>query len=179
MFGHLKAEEFTNLIENIGLSAQRIAHLESCTRCRTTFESMRNIQARMVEPEHEDAIPEPDWTDFRSGVRDAMLSRSVQRDSTIRRWTGLALRPATAWALSIMFVVGVGTGVWVWNKPAIEPTQPAISQIEIGADTVLSEREASSWSQGDVFDQLAQLKADELENLRLLLEADAAKDSVK
>src|SRR5574341_2364843 len=119
MFGHLKAEDFTNLIENAALPAKRRAHLESCPRCMATLEAVRAVQAQMGS-DSMDGLPEPDWAEFRSGVRDGMLSRSIQRNAAVRRWTGWPVRPVMAWALSAVFVVGLTTGMWVWNKNAPE-----------------------------------------------------------
>ena len=169
MFGHLKAEDFTTLIEDAELPPNRRAHLDSCTRCKATFQALHYVEASLTGPDEEN-IPEPDWTEFRSDLRDAMLSRSVQRDSVVRRWTGFALRPAMAWGLSIVLVVGLSAGIWIWNKPV--ENVPANVPIEAFAEGPVAESDIASWSQGDVFDQLTQLKDDEVESLRQLLEAD-------
>ena len=169
MFGHLNAEDFTNLIEHAELPAKRRAHLQSCTRCMATLAAVQDVQAQMAPSEND--IPEPDWAEFRSSVRDAMLSRSAQRSAAIRRWTGWPVRPAMAWGLSAVFVAGVTAGMLVWNQRGVEPAA-SVSEIETVDNR---ETDAVVWSQTDVFDQLAQLKDDEVEHLRRLLEADSAK----
>jgi predicted anti-sigma-YlaC factor YlaD len=172
MFGHLKAEEFTNLIENAELPANRRAHLHTCERCKGTFEAVRNVQAQMSEPDSMEAIPEPDWAEFRSDLRDAMLSRSVQRESAIRRWTGWSLRPVMAWSFSVVFLAGLTAGMFVWNKRPVEPAPVAIAETtEPAGDIALTDVDAASWSQGDVFAQLTQLQDHEVDHLRRLMEA--------
>jgi len=45
MFGHLKAEDFINLIESAELPAKHRSHVETCAECRSTWESMRSVHA--------------------------------------------------------------------------------------------------------------------------------------
>ena len=45
--GHLKAEDFVNLLEGLVLPAKQQQHLDSCARCRATWESMRPIHTEM------------------------------------------------------------------------------------------------------------------------------------
>ena len=94
MFGHLKAEDFVSLMEGAEISPKRRNHLDHCVRCRATSASLRSVHAEVASLETD--IPEPDWEHFRSSVRDKLLSRSVQRETAVRRWTGWAIRPATA-----------------------------------------------------------------------------------
>src|SRR5690349_24114956 len=100
MFGHLRAEDFVNLVEGAELSANHRSHIDACPRCRSTWESMRSVHSEMTSIETD--IPEPDWEQFRLSVRDELLSRSIQRESAVRRWTGWPIRPAAAWALSVV-----------------------------------------------------------------------------
>jgi hypothetical protein len=69
----------------------------------------------------ESDIPEPDWAQFRASVRDELLSRSVQRQSAMRRWTGWTVRPAVAWALSLVMAVGITTMTVLWQTGRPDP----------------------------------------------------------
>src|SRR5947208_9447249 len=113
MFGHIKAADFVNLMEAAEVPAKQRTHMESCPQCRATWESMQSIHAEISSLEAD--IAEPDWAQFRSSVRDELLSRSVQRESAVRRWTGWAIRPAVAWALSLLLIIGLTTVAVLWN----------------------------------------------------------------
>src|SRR5262247_4191069 len=112
MLRHLKAADFVNLIEGAELPAKHQAHIDTCARCRATWESMRSVHAEITSVEMD--IPEPDWAHFRSSVRDALLSRSIQRQTAVRRLTGWAIRPGFAWALSLLMAVGITTMTVLW-----------------------------------------------------------------
>jgi hypothetical protein len=169
MFGHLKPKDFASRIENGELSARRTAHLGSCSRCTATLMALESIQADMSSAHEE--IPEPDWAEFRSGVRDAMLSRSIRRNNTaVRRWTGWSAEPAMVWSLSAVFVSGLMAGALLWNQHAEQPVTPPIPQTPIIAEAPAAETEVTAWSQTDVFDDLARLKDNEVQNLQKLLE---------
>jgi len=180
MFGHLKAEDFINLMESgderseckrdsAQPSSQKQvlhqAHLDSCARCREIWESLKPLYAEMASMDAE--IPEPDWMEFRSAVRDHLLSRSVQRQTAVRRWTGWAIRPAMAWALSLLIAVGIPTGMFVWyvqteNRPVstgrtLQPL-PAAELIEVGTEKT-------------VFDDVIELNDSEQMQFQELLEA--------
>src|SRR5262245_42797598 len=127
MFGHLKAEDFVNVIENVELSQKRIAHLNACSRCKTTLDALQSVQLHF---EVDDDLPEPDWNRFRSEVRDAMLSRSVVRDSAARRWAMWPPRPAMAWSMSVVFVAGLTAGMFIWHEPQIQ-TVPTVPQTQV------------------------------------------------
>jgi len=137
--------------------------------------SVQQVQAQMTPLENDlQDVPEPDWAEFRSSVRDAMLSRSIQRNATIRRWTGWHVRPAMAWSLSVVLVAGLTAGALLWNQRGTEPASTPNAPItELIAETPIRDAEVATWSQGDVFDQLAQLNDHEVVHLRQLLEADA------
>src|SRR5712692_10080927 len=113
MFGHLKAKDFVNLMEGIELPAKCRSHLDGCARCQAAWRSVESIHAEMGSLDS--GIPEPDWSQFRSSVRDRLLSRSIKREGAVRRWTGWAMRPAMAWALSLLLIVGLTTVVILWN----------------------------------------------------------------
>src|SRR6185369_8247396 len=113
MFGHLKAEDFVNLMDGAELSATQRKHIAGCSQCHATWEYMRSAHSEMSSMETD--IPEPDWSSFRSSVRDELLSRSIQRQSAVRRWTGWTIRPAAAWALSLFMAVGITTLTVLWK----------------------------------------------------------------
>jgi hypothetical protein len=135
-----------------------------------------------------DDIVEPDWTEFRSSVRDALLSRSVQRASVVRRWTGWPLQPAFAWALSLVAAVGITAGAMLWWTGESAPAGLQPGAVETVYDPQPSEiadefsaaepaefnyiaNEIDLWSEKHVFEELTRLEAGEAEALRLLLEA--------
>src|SRR6266704_7172864 len=125
MFGHLKATDFIRLTEGIDhLPAKRRSHLEACARCRATWESLESLHTEVSSID--DEVPEPDWEEFRSSVRDRLLSRSIQRETAVRRWTGWTIRPAAAWALSVFMAVGVTTVAFLWNTEHRTPA-PAVT----------------------------------------------------
>src|SRR5438093_7074772 len=166
MFGHLKSTDFIRLTEGIDhLPVKRRSHLEACARCRAACMSLESLHTEVSSID--DEVPEPDWEEFRSSVRDRLLSRSIQRETAVRRWTGWAIRPAGAWALSLLFVAGLAVLTVLWNSgkvpssnsfetPVLEPT--AETTIEAGPERAL-------------FDELVQLGDDEQQQLRQVLEA--------
>src|SRR5262245_7151922 len=136
MFGHLKTEDFINLMEEAELPEQYRSHMQSCERCRTTWESMRSVHSEITSLETD--IPEPEWVEFRSSVRNHLLSRSIQRESAVRRWTGWAMRPATAWALSLLMAVGITTVTVLWKvDQQVRETPPtAVVQPKTAAEPI-------------------------------------------
>jgi hypothetical protein len=165
MFGHLKAKDFVNLMEGIELPAKYRSHLNACTECQSAWKSVESIHAGLGSLDS--GIPEPDWTEFRSSVRDRLLSRSIQRESAVRRWTGWAIRPAMAWALSLLLIVGVTTAIVLWNsgktstgsKVFVTPASEPVSEtFEAGPETGL-------------FDDLVQLGDDEQQQLQQILQS--------
>ena len=118
MFGHLNADDFTNLIEGGELSSKRRTHLKSCTRCTDALESAQSLHAELTKSVIDDQdIPEPDWFQFRADVRTAMLSRAAQRQPKAIRWSTLILRPAVTWGLAVAFTAGLSAGLLIWNRP--------------------------------------------------------------
>jgi hypothetical protein len=165
MFGHLKSEDFVNLMETSQVPAQWRRHLDSCHRCRTTWEALSAVHAEITSVDED--IPEPDWAAFRCSVRDRLFVRSVQREASMRRWAGV-MRPSAVWTLSLMLAVGIPTGAFLWhlqkdhNTEFIgfetpKPASPA-ELIEAGTDKT-------------VFDDLMQLTESEQEQLQHLLES--------
>ena len=117
MFGHLNADDFTNLIEGGELSSKRQTHLKSCTRCTDALESAQSVHAELTKSVIDDQdIPEPDWFQFRAEVRTAMLSRAAQRQPKAIRWSTLILRPAVTWGLAVAFTAGLSVGLLIWNR---------------------------------------------------------------
>jgi hypothetical protein len=168
MFGHLKAEEFVNLMEGSDVSAKHKAHLAGCIQCRTTWQSMQSVHAEVASTDSD--ILEPDWGRFRSSVRDRLLSRSIQRQSTVRRWTGWAIRPATAWALSMFLVVGLTTVTVLW-KTENRTAAPAVT-VESPTPEPAAETEVEVAPDRALFDDLVQLGDEEQEQLRQMLESE-------
>src|SRR3989449_11620889 len=167
MFGHLKAKDFVNLIESIGHpAAKQSSHLESCARCRATWKSLESLHAQVSSMA--DEIPEPDWEQFRSSVRDRLLSRSIQRETAVRRWTGWAIRPAAAWALSLLFVAGLAVLTVLWNSGKVVPSSNSFETpvLEPAAETTIE-----AGPERALFDELVQLGDDEQQQLRQVLEA--------
>ena len=166
IFAHLKAIHFVNLMEGTELTAGRKLHLDKCTRCRTTWHSLEAVREDVIVKH--DAIPEPDWDLFRSSVRNRLLARAIQRESAMWRWTGWSVRPAMAWALSLLIAIGIPTGAFVWHltrdhasAPALVETLPANPDVELidaGTDKA-------------VFDDLIQLTDAEQERFRQMLES--------
>jgi hypothetical protein len=103
-----------------------------------------------------------------------MLSRSVQRASAVRRWTGWPVRPAVAWGLSLVFAVAVATGGLLWYLRYPD------TSVTVSNDPVNTTMEGSfsietgfvDWSQPDPFDELVILEEQEQEALRLMLTAE-------
>ena len=172
MFGHLKAEDFTNLLEGTPLPDKARVHLESCARCTQTFKAIEDIRSQVtaMQVSADEHIPEPDWADFRGDVRNALLSRAVKRDSSNRNWLGgMNWKPAAAWGFSVVLVFGLITSV-VWrNQNSMEPSFPAVAPAAEITDTAALDAMASM-AQDDVFDDLLQLNESETENLRQLVE---------
>ena len=115
-------------------------------------EFLEIVRARMTAMDED--IPEPDWNEFRSAVRDKLLSRSVRRTSEVHRWK-------VAWALSFAAVVVIST-TFLWNVRLSN---------EVSAPILGSYVEAPEWPQGGLFDDLSGLGDMEKEELRRMLEA--------
>lgn len=199
MFGHLKAVEFTNLVEGAPLGPKRREHLERCQRCRTTLEALSAVRQEVSSMDRD--LPEVDWDRFRSSVRDELLSRAIQRESTVRRWTGWPMQPAVAWVLPVIFVIAVTTLVFVWHyetshspnagvenpqlntglnqAPSRLPIpgkrtgdQPSVTVEEpppAPVEPILFEAEMIAWSETGIFEELMDLDGAEEQQFRDLL----------
>ena len=169
MFGHLKSQNFVNLMEGFELPSKQRAHLGSCVRCHSTWLSLQSVHAEVSSLDRD--IPEPDWTEFRAAVRDQLLSRSIQRESAVRRWTGWAIRPAMAWALSLLLAVGVTTGAFLWKIQRAE--EPVTLVVPPAVESAVYDMDADPavYSPAALFDDLVQLGEIEQEKLRKMLES--------
>jgi hypothetical protein len=165
MFGHLKAKDFVNLMEGIEVPAKYQSHLDSCTRCQSAWKSVESIHAELGSLDSD--IPEPDWTQFRSSVRDRLLSRSIQRESAVRRWTGWAVRPAVAWTLALLLIVGFTTVAILWN---VGKTMAPSTLSEAPASEAVSET-VEAGPERALFDDLVQLGEDQQEQLQRILDS--------
>src|SRR5215831_13328283 len=164
MLGHLKAEDFINLMEGAEPPATHKIHLDSCARCREVWESLKPLYAGITSLDRE--VPEPDWVEFRSSVRNELLSRSVQRQTVVRRWTGWAVRPAVAWALSLFLAVGIPTGAFVWH---LQNEHRARSTVQ--SRQPLSASEMIEGTGKALFDDMIELSDSEQAEFQELLEA--------
>jgi hypothetical protein len=88
----------------------------------------------------------------------------------VRRWTGWAIRPAMAWALSLLLIVGLTAVVVLWStgrtsapSNLIQPSasEPVSETIEAGPERAL-------------FDDLVQLGEDEQQQLQQILKSSGA-----
>jgi len=173
MFGHLKAEDFTNLLDGARLTDRLQIHLQSCPQCMKTFESIQGVRNQIEEMRTESAeyIPEPDWAEFRSDVRTALLSRSVKRDTESRKWLGgMGWQPAMAWGISMVLVLGMAGVLWNHQHQHLESQPERIVAIEGGAQEEVDLNSLAAMSQTDVFDELVQLDADEAQSLQMILD---------
>jgi hypothetical protein len=177
MFGHLKAEDFTNLLEGATVSDRLQSHLKACEQCKQTFESVQEVRSQIegMRVETDEFIPEPDWSEFRSDVRNTLLSRSVKRETASRRWLGgVTWKPALVWGFSMLLVFGITFGV-VWNQRHTTPESTPIAEGSSSEEAVLNS--LAVISQTDVFDDLVDLNADEAQSLQMILD-DMAQEGV-
>lgn len=184
MFGHLKAHEFMNVVDGGELPENRRAHLRQCETCASTLGSVKELQSDMrMSAADEAPVLEPEWQTFRSGVRNRLLSRAVKRESESRRWTGWMFRPAMAWSLSVVFILGLTVGVTVLRQPAgppaavatgesaAAPSIPGLDLAEIESiEDLAALSQAPKMAEADVFDQLVALDSDAEQRLQALLE---------
>jgi len=173
MFGHLKPEEFVNAMEGDGslsavLPKARMEHLTSCAVCAAQLRSLEAVRNNFAI--EDSAVPEPDWNDFRDSVRLQLLSRSIQRETTVRRWTGWSIRPTMAWALSLVVVLAVSLGGFFLHvRHDVARTASAGTQ-EIAFDSGDTEGLAA-WTGTGVFQELSNLEEPQIERLQLLIQS--------
>jgi len=189
MFGHLNAEDFTNVIEGCELTSRRGIHLKSCARCTDALDSAQRVHAELTKAvlDNED-FPEPDWFQFRTDVRTAMLSRAAQRQPKMISWSSWFLRPAMTWGLAVAFTAGLSAGMLIWNhqgtniQSTVLPVQEQIASLDVNDTDTIDDASTDSaaidlgmtnWSQTSVFDELSQLNEMQTEKLQRILEAEA------
>ena len=189
MSRHLKLEEFMDLLEGTDLRKGCNEHLNDCSQCRSTLTSISELQEDISSMNHE--LPEIDWVNFRSSVRNTLLSRSVKRSSRFQRFTGWCLRPEAAWRLAVFLVITVsvsGTFLHYTTQHSNTPGEsfvaletpnnslaPSIESLENNLisveETELIEAEMIAWSQTELFDSLNDLEIIETAKLLELLKS--------
>jgi len=197
MFGHLKAEDFIEILEGeeaLSKHPGHQSHLRSCTRCSAALDSLQELHAEMAKSAvDEQDIPEPDWFQFRADVRNEMLSRAAQRQSKANSWSGWLLRPVITVGVAVAFVAGLSAGVFLWNRtvPAPSNANSAVASATAGSelaslnvseatsipdeaalDVAALEPELATWSQTNIFESISQLDDAQSEKLLRLLEAE-------
>jgi hypothetical protein len=115
-------------------------------------------------------IPEPDWAHFRSSVRDELLSRSIQRQTAVRRWTGWTIRPAAVWALSVFMAVGITTLTVLW-KVDRSPETPPIVNVHAPLSEPASDIFQDAGPERSLFADVMSLGEEQQEQLRQMLES--------
>jgi hypothetical protein len=166
---HLSAEDFTNLLEGAVVPESRRFHLQSCARCMDRFADIQQMRRQIEEAAagSDEFIPEPDWSEFRSDVRNALLSRSIKREASARRWFGFGLKPVMAFGFSAVLVLGiVWTGV-EWNR---HPVEPEIAVVEGTSTEEANLASLDAVASKDVFEDLLHLDAGEAESLQMILD---------
>lgn len=162
MSGHLRTTEFMQLIDGETVREGVLHHLDGCTECRDTLHTARLVHQDVASLE-DSCIPEPDWDEFRSKVRDRLIARNVQKPSVIQKLLAPFARPVMAWGLSLALAVSLGTGLWAWNRSVAER-----SGSTVGSEVSISDDELA-WSSAGVFEELSDLSPAEAERLRELL----------
>jgi hypothetical protein len=135
----------------------------------SSIQQMRN-QVEEIGAQSDEFIPEPDWSEFRSDVRNALLSRSVKRASSKRWFTGLAFKPAMVFGLAAILIVGFAVTRAVWDAG---PTSHDVAQVPTAGESLSEEAELRSLdavARTDVFEDLLQLNADEVAHLQMILD---------
>ena len=114
-------------------------------------------------------IPEPDWSEFRSDVRNALLSRSVKRESASRSWLAtFGFKPALGAGLASLLVVAfVMTGL-----RSTTPTTPeqTTAVVENSGSEEADLNSLDAVARTDVFEEILQLNADETASLQMILD---------
>jgi hypothetical protein len=127
---------------------------------------MQALRRRVTESTADADPVEPDWDEFRAGVRGALLSRSVRREQSRSRWLGgLAWRPALAMGLSVTFVVALTSQIVRWN-----PGGGALPFSGSTPEMALESLDIALLQDTDVIDELLQLSEAETDSLQRLLQ---------
>lgn len=192
MLQHLETNEFVDLMDGLDLPVDRSGHLDACQQCRSTLAGMDELQ-RDISTFEED-LPDVDWTRLRSSVRDQLLARAVQRSSFLQRWTGWTLRPAMAWSLAFVVLMGfvtLGTlrhyqtehpepdlaATAFSNASSSNSAVPVTDSADMFViDDETIDAEALAWSQTELFIELDGLETSETALLRELISSAADED---
>jgi hypothetical protein len=170
LFGHLSAEDFTNLLEGTSVPESRRVHLQSCDRCRQRFAATQEMRSQIeaMTTQNDEYIPEPEWSEFRSDVRNALLSRSVKRESASRSWIGaFGLKPVFGVGMASLLVAAfVISGLRGTNPIADKPTTVA----EDSATEEVDLNSLDAVARTDVFEEILRLNADEADSLQMILD---------
>ena len=200
-FRHLRAEEFIDLLDGLGLGTERGAHVERCSDCRTTLAAITELRqdisnVEIIDAEAADAaVANADWLELGSSVRDRLLSRSVKRSSILGRWTGWTPAPAPSWSLALMILVSAMTAAGLWHYQTVhltdETTDSSLTEVIdlslpdsgfefdlFAEDSEAVEAEALAWSQTEIFTTLNELEVGEEAVLRELIALAVAEDSI-
>jgi hypothetical protein len=167
MFGHLKPADFTNLIEGMAIAPRRHAHLEKCGRCREQLQAVEEIHKSVASLE--DEALEPDWSEFRAGVREGMLARSATRTAEARRWRAWRLAPAgvsLAAALAAGLLLNYRVSEQGQNRRFVDPQPQPPDDLDI---------EKAVWVRTSAYEAAITLNPEESERFRQLLENEALK----
>ena len=170
LFGHLSAEDFTNLLEGTSVPEGRRVHLQSCDRCRQRFAAIQEMRNQIEEmaTQNEEYIPEPDWSEFRSDVRNALLSRSVKRESASRSWLGaFGFKPVFGVGMASLLVAALLiSGLRGTNPGSEKPT--TVVENSVSEEVELNSLDAVART--DVFEEILGLNADEADSLQMILD---------
>jgi hypothetical protein len=176
MFGHLKPEDFTNLIEGVAIPPRRQKHLGKCGRCAEEWKTLESIHLSIAGGSPDDSVDdiiEPDWSEFRASVREEMLSRSARRSVENHRWS-LSWRFAPVGiSLSAALVAGLFASRFLLTPPPITPgnTTSEVRQVFTFDDESI-EVEKAVWGHASALDDVVSLSPEESERFRELLESE-------
>jgi|SRR5579884_773311 len=175
MFGHLKPQDFIDAAES-GLTTdsaeavKRAAHLRSCAPCAAQLRATTAVRNDLAC--ENSSVPEPDWSDFRESVRIELLSRSIQRQTTVRRWTGWAVGPATAWTVAFALLLAVSVGGFLWHVQQDSHRLVAHNGQQNSTETPeIEDLGAFNLAGTGVFQQLSDLEEPQVERLQDLIES--------
>lgn len=178
-----------DLLEGVALDSGKTSHLEQCGCCRETLAALTPCFQDMGDGLSEAGLPpaaHSDWDEFRSGVRDELLARSVRRSSWLGKWRvplGL-IPPPAVWGVAVPSLVIAVTltlsGLWfarTFRTTDVDDLREGVATGELfEEDAAALETEALAWSEGDFFITLNELDENEadrlLELISLTLEGD-------
>lgn len=179
---HLNPPDFVDLLEGVTLDPWKTSHFERCRRCQETLAALAPCFQEVDEGTSQTDLPpapDPDWSEFRSRVRDALLARSVRRSSWLGRWrvpVGLTPPPA-AWGVAVPALIVLVTltlgSLWLARSGRTtgpDDRSPDLATAELfQEDAAALETEALAWSEGDFFIALNELDESEADRLLELI----------